>query len=301
MSLPPAGRPAPSTRDGVRSVPAVDPRILAEARAELPPPLVTVDEPTAPVLLELVGLRKSFGTNQVLQGIDLQVRAGEFVAVLGANGSGKSTALRCVVGLLDADGGTVKVGDVALDPQHRERTAEARRLVAMVFQQIHLVRRRSVIDNVCCGALGRLPLWRSLTPMLFPQDVRVEAMRCLDRVGLASRAGERAGRLSGGQQQRVAIARALCQRASVVLADEPVSALDPAAAENVVALLRDLARDGYAVVAVLHQPDLALRYADRVVGMLGGRVAVDKAPRYIRDEEIEHLYAPDRAAALEEL
>ena len=294
-------RPAPVTRAGARTVPTVDPEILAEARAELPPPLVTVDEPTAPVLLELVDLRKSFGQNEVLKGIELQVRAGEFVAILGANGSGKSTALRCVVGLLEADDGTIRVGDVVLDPKHRERTAEARRKVAMVFQQIHLVRRRSVLDNVCCGALGRLPLWRSLSPMLFPRDVRVEAMQCLDRVGLASRAAERAGRLSGGQQQRVAIARALCQRATVVLADEPVSALDPAAADNVVTLLRDLALEGYAVVAVLHQPDLALRYAHRVVGMLGGQVVLDKAPRYVRDDEIDRLYAPDRAAALEEL
>ncbi|WP_375483716.1 phosphonate ABC transporter ATP-binding protein [uncultured Jatrophihabitans sp.] len=252
-------------------------------------------------MLQLIDVRKSFAGVEVLKGIELQVRAGEFVAILGANGSGKSTALRCVVGLLEADDGTIRVADVALDPSHRERTSEARRKVAMVFQQIHLVRRRSVLDNVCCGALGRLRWWRSLSPALFPRDVRLEAMRCLDRVGLAERAGERAGRLSGGQQQRVAIARALCQRATVVLADEPVSALDPAAADNVVGLLRDLAQEGYAVVAVLHQPELALRYADRVVGLLGGRVVIDKAPRYVRDDEIDRLYAPDRAAALEEL
>lgn len=302
MTYPPTeSRPARPEPGRARATPAVDPKILAEARAEMPPPLVTVDESTAPVLLELINVRKAFGGNEILKGIDLQVRAGEFVAILGANGSGKSTALRCVVGLLEADDGTIRVRDVPLDRRNREQTAKARREVAMVFQQIHLVRRRAVIDNVCCGALGRLPLWRSLTPLLFPRAVRVEAMRCLDRVGLAERAGERAGRLSGGQQQRVAIARALCQRASVVLADEPVSALDPAAADNVVALLRDLALEGYAVAAVLHQPELALRYAHRVVGLLDGRVAIDKAPRYVRDDEIERLYAADHAAALEEV
>jgi phosphonate transport system ATP-binding protein len=164
----------------------------------------------------------------------------------------------------------------------------------MVFQKIHLVGRRSALDNVCAGALGRLPLRQSLTPLLFPHDLRQEAMACLDRVGLADRAATPARKLSGGQQQRVAIARVLCQRAHVVLADEPVSALDPAAAEQVVALLADLARDGLAVVAVLHQPPLALRFADRIVGLLHGRVVLDTASGSVGSDDIEHLYAPER-------
>lgn len=199
-------------------------------------------------MLTIRGLRKSFGGRTVLDGFDLTVGAGEFVALLGPNGSGKSTALRCVVGLETPDGGSVEVNGTA----------------AMVFQKIHLVGRRSALDNVCSGALGRLPLHRSL---LFGQDVREEAVRCLDRVGLADRALDRCARLSGGQQQRVAIARALCQRANVILADEPVSALDPQAAVQVMELLVDLARDGMAVVAVLHQPELARTYAHRIVEM----------------------------------
>ncbi len=199
-------------------------------------------------MLAIRGLRKSFGGRTVLDGFDLRVEAGEFVALLGPNGSGKSTALRCVVGLETPDGGTIEVGGNA----------------AMVFQKIHLVGRRTALDNVCSGALGRLPLHRSL---MFGQDVREEAMRCLDRVGLADRALDRCARLSGGQQQRVAIARALCQRANVILADEPVSALDPQAAVQVMELLVDLAADGMAVIAVLHQPELARTYAHRIVEM----------------------------------
>lgn len=199
-------------------------------------------------MLAIRGLRKSFGGRVVLDGFDLSVEAGEFVALLGPNGSGKSTALRCVVGLETPDGGSIDVGGNA----------------AMVFQKIHLVGRRSALDNVCSGALGRLPLRHSL---FFSHDVREEAMRCLDRVGLADRALDRCARLSGGQQQRVAIARALCQRANVILADEPVSALDPQAAVQVMELLVDLANEGLAVVAVLHQPDLARTYAHRIVEM----------------------------------
>ncbi|MEU0885486.1 ATP-binding cassette domain-containing protein [Lentzea sp. NPDC005914] len=199
-------------------------------------------------MLAVSGLRKSFGGRTVLDGFDLRVEAGEFVALLGPNGSGKSTALRCVVGLETPDGGSVEVSGNA----------------ALVFQKIHLVGRRNALDNVCSGALGRLPLHRSLT---FPHEVREEAMQCLDRVGLADRALDRCARLSGGQQQRVAIARALCQRANVILADEPVSALDPQAAVQVMELLVDLAAEGIAVVAVLHQPELARTYAHRIVEM----------------------------------
>nr|WP_062330638.1 ATP-binding cassette domain-containing protein [Herbidospora sakaeratensis] len=225
-------------------------------------------------MLEVAGLRKSYAGRVVLDDFDLVVRPGELVALLGANGCGKSTALRCVAGLETPDGGRV-----VMDGRP-----------AMVFQQIHLVKRRSALDNVCAGALGRLPLRHSLAPVLFPRDLREEAMTCLDRVGLASRAGEPAGRLSGGQQQRVAIARALCQRARVVLADEPVSALDPSAADQVVALLADLAHAQHlAVGAVLHQPALARRYADRVVGMVSGRAVVDAPPADIADLDV--LYA----------
>jgi phosphonate transport system ATP-binding protein len=131
--------------------------------------------------------------------------------------------------------------------------------------------------------------------VVFARAVREEAMACLDRVGLADRAAERVRDLSGGQQQRVAIARALCQRASVILADEPVSALDPASAEQVLRLLRALAHEErLAVACVLHQPDLARRHADRVVGLLHGRVAFDRSPGGLDAADIDHLYAPER-------
>ncbi|MCR3721271.1 MULTISPECIES: phosphonate ABC transporter ATP-binding protein [Prauserella salsuginis group] len=226
--------------------------------------------------LRISNLRKSFGEHRVLDGIDVDVRAGEFVAVLGANGCGKSTALRCVVGLERPD-----AGEITVDGRP-----------AMVFQRIHLVNRRSALDNVCAGALGRLPLRRSLSPRLFPRELREEAMWCLERVGLADHAGRRTGRLSGGQQQRVAIARALCQRTNVLLADEPVSALDPSAAVRISELLASLAAEGLAVVAVLHQPQLAVRCADRIVGLSGGQVTVDAPTGAVSSAELDALYVP---------
>ncbi|MDJ0392473.1 ATP-binding cassette domain-containing protein [Rhodococcus sp. G-MC3] len=237
--------------------------------------------------LSIRGLRTSFGARTVLHGVDLDVHAGELVGVLGANGSGKSTMLRCVVGLTSVDGGTIEIGGESALVRDRVRRA------AMVFQQIHLVGRRSVLDNVCAGALGRLSLRRSWSTAVFGRDLREEAMGCLDRVGLADRAHDRADRLSGGQQQRVAIARALCQRAPVLLADEPVSALDPASAEQVMTLLASLASDGIAVAAVLHQPDLARRHCHRMVGLDQGRIAFSCASYDLDDDTITALYSPD--------
>ncbi|NWJ71902.1 ATP-binding cassette domain-containing protein [Pseudonocardia sp. ICBG1122] len=241
-------------------------------------------------MLAVRGARVRYGDREVLHGVDVDVHAGELLAVLGANGSGKSTLLRAAAGL------TPHLGRVLVDGRPRGRLD-----VALVFQRIHLVTRRTVLDNVCAGALGRLPLRSSLVPSLFPRALREEAMGCLDRVGLADRAHDRAGSLSGGQQQRVAVARALCQRARVLLADEPVSALDPAAAEQVLGLLAELAHtERLAVLAVLHQPGLAARYADRVVGLRSGHVVLDGPPggdvRALYPDAADHR---EPAAALE--
>ncbi|MEV4613122.1 ATP-binding cassette domain-containing protein [Kitasatospora sp. NPDC049258] len=236
-------------------------------------------------MLVLSGITVRYGPREVLRGVDVTVPRGEFLAVLGANGCGKSTLLRAAAGLEPVAEGTVTVDGRAGDPL----------ALAMVFQQIHLVHRRTVLDNVCAGALGRLPLRHSLHPRLFPRELREEAMACLDRVGLADRAHDRADRLSGGQQQRVAVARALCQRPEVILADEPVSALDPAASEQVLALLTELAhQEGLAVVAVLHQPVLAARHADRVIGLRDGRVLLDGPP----DQNLDILYQPALAESV---
>lgn len=244
-----------------------------------------------PAVLSVRGLHKAFGGRTVLSGFDLDVAAGEVVALLGANGSGKSTALKCMVGLTKPDAGQVQVDAVdVLDDSRRAQRARTR--IAMVFQQIHLVTRRTSLDNVCAGALGRLPLSRSWSTLVIPRQVREEAMACLDRVGMADRAHDRVGSLSGGQQQRVALARALCQRAAVVLADEPVSALDPSAAERVMEVMTEIARtENIAVVTVLHQPELAQRHADRLVGLSEGRIVFAEPAAAVSLEQIAALYA----------
>ncbi|WP_278373460.1 ATP-binding cassette domain-containing protein, partial [Brevibacterium casei] len=145
-------------------------------------------------LLRVSGLAVAYGPTTVLDDVSFDVAPGELLAFLGANGSGKSTTLRAVAGLTPHQGGEIEIGGEHGRP-------------AMVFQKIPLVARRSVLDNVCAGALARMPVAASLHPWFYPAEIRREAMVALDRVGLADKAPLRAGTLSGGQQQRVAIAR----------------------------------------------------------------------------------------------
>lgn len=228
-----------------------------------------------------------------LQDMNLSVQAGEMVVVLGSNGSGKSTFMKCVVGLNRPTTGTVEVAGRDLASLSGKALREARMPLALISQHANLVRRRSVLANVCCGSLGR---HRTLATVLgrVPREEVEPALGYLAEVGLADLAGQRAGTLSGGQAQRVAVARALAQLPQVLLADEPVASLDPEAADEVMRLLRRLAsEDGLAVVCVLHQPDLATRYADRLVGLRRGRTEFDRPASAVSTREIADLYVAD--------
>jgi phosphonate transport system ATP-binding protein len=196
--------------------------------------------------LVVQGLGAALGGRAVLRDVSLDVAAGEMVALTGPSGAGKTTLLRAIAGLLPASGTILAPGRPAL-----------------VFQQHALANRLSARDNVLVGGLGRIGFWRAAL-RLWPRAEAAAAEACLARVGLEGLGARRADRLSGGQRQRVAIARALHQRARILLADEPVASLDPTLAEEVLGLLRDIARrDGLAVLVSLHQHDLAARYADR--------------------------------------
>ena len=241
----------------------------------------------APLGLELREVCKAFGQRRVLDGVSLAVRKGEFVALLGSSGAGKTTLIKCMTGLLVPDQGEVYVGG-------REVAAMRgidRRRVAVVFQQFNLVRRLSALDNVLAGRLGYVPAWRGLARRFEPAD-RLLAMECLDRVGLLAQAGQRADTLSGGQQQRVAIARALAQRADLIVADEPVASLDPVTGAGILELLARIgAEQGVAVVCSLHQLHLAQRYAHRLVGLAGGRKVLDGPVDDVDEVATQALYA----------
>jgi phosphonate transport system ATP-binding protein len=241
--------------------------------------------------IEADGLGMRYPSGRLaLAGACLSVEAGEMVVVLGHNGSGKSTMLRCIAGMLHPTSGNVRVAGQELTRLAGRALAEARMALGIVFQHAALVRRRSVLANVLCGTLGR---HRTLATAFgrLPRDEMGLAMECLEEVGLAPFSQQRAGTLSGGQAQRAAIARALAQRPKAILADEPVASLDPEAAEEIMRLLRRLAtEDGLAVLCVLHQPALAQRYADRILGLRNGHTVFQERAGAVGPAEIAGLY-----------
>jgi len=236
-------------------------------------------------------LTKRYGdTVTALFDVSFSVEPGEFVAVLGPSGAGKTTLFRCLTGLSRPDGGSVLVRGRDICAIRGRELRAARQDVALIFQQFNLVRRLTALHNVLAGRLARLPTWRVVLRRFARAD-RQRALACLYAVGLLDRAYARADQLSGGQQQRVAIARALAQEATVILADEPVASLDPESAAAVLDTLRVVARAGVAVVASLHQVHLATAYADRIIALRAGRVIEDAPMARLDASAFEQIYA----------
>jgi phosphonate transport system ATP-binding protein len=247
-------------------------------------------------VLEVRGLSLRYPNGKLaLAEFDITVRPGELVIVLGGNGSGKTTLLRCITRTLQPTEGSGRVNGTDLAPLDGEKLRRARLELALISQHGSLIKRRSVLANVATGALGRYNSWFTALGGLPAEELRL-AHGYLGEVGLAPLARQRAGTLSGGQAQRVAIARGLAQRPRALLADEPVASLDPEAAEDIMKLLRRLAReDNLAVLCVLHQIELAYTYADRVVGIRDGRRAFDLPRAQLSREQMRGLYLSEAA------
>jgi polar amino acid transport system ATP-binding protein len=240
-------------------------------------------------VLRINNLRKDFSGVEVLRGIDLEVRTGETVAILGSSGSGKSTLLRCVNCLEAASGGSIEVdGDImgykrekngALRRLSESRVAVQRRKVGMVFQNFNLFPHWTALENISDGPRSVLGLSK--------EDARERGMALLKRVGLQDRASAYPRQLSGGQQQRVAIARALALEPTLLLFDEPTSALDPENVGEVMDVMRDLADSGSTMLVVTHEIGFARAAADRVVFMDDGVILEQGTPSEVFDHSRE--------------
>jgi polar amino acid transport system ATP-binding protein len=219
--------------------------------------------------ITVTGLRKSFGTNEVLKGIDATVGEGEVVCVIGPSGSGKSTFLRCLNKLEDITAGHVVVDGFDLaDP--KVDINEVRRHIGMVFQHFNLFPHMTVAENIM---LAPVELKKASK-----DQAREQALALLEKVGLREKADARPASLSGGQKQRVAIARALAMNPGIMLFDEATSALDPEMVGEVLQVIKDLARSGMTMVLVTHEMGFAREVADRVIFMADGVVCEEGAP-----------------------
>ena len=253
-------------------------------------------------ILEIHDLQTSYGSVPVLRGIDLDVKQGEFVGVIGLSGAGKSTLLRSINRLIEVEAGSILAPAALLDGRaghavdilhlSNSQLRRVRRRIGMIFQQFNIVKRLSVIENVLSGGLGYQSAWRS-TLRIFSQEERRRALINLKRVGLLDHAYKRADELSGGEQQRVAIARTLMQEPAIILADEPVSSLDPKLSRVVLDILKRVCReDGITALVSLHTLDLTREYADRVVGLKDGRKVFDGTPEELTVTFVDAVYGP---------
>ncbi|QRY79120.1 ATP-binding cassette domain-containing protein [Pseudomonas sp. PDNC002] len=245
--------------------------------------------------LKLTGVEHIHANGQrSLAGIDLAVGTGERVAIIGPSGAGKTTLLRILATALKPSAGHYELLDVqpwSLGAAARQRL---RARIALVHQAPPLPPRQRVVTAVLAGRLGQWPLWKSLASLVYPLD-SAGARSELQRLDLSDKLFERCDQLSGGQLQRVGIARALYQHAEVLLADEPVSAMDPVLAGHTLGVLtREAQNRGVTLLASLHAVDLALEHFPRIVGVRDGRIAFDKATQNVTPEDLRALYANEQ-------
>ncbi|MEW5956442.1 MAG: phosphonate ABC transporter ATP-binding protein [Chloroflexota bacterium] len=243
-------------------------------------------------MLEIKNLSKVYddGT-RALDNVSFTVQDGEFLVIIGLSGSGKSTLLRCINRLIEPT-----AGQIILDGVDITAAAELRRIrrdIGMIFQHFNLVKRSSVIRNVLAGRLGYVNPWLSLLGIFSKEDWE-RARQALELVGISEKAGNRADALSGGQQQRVGIARALMQEPKLLLADEPVSALDPATSHSVLKYIEQINKQkGVTVLCSLHFLSLARTYASRIIALKDGQMMFDGSPDEIDDARFKEIYGED--------
>ena len=224
------------------------------------------------IVVQITDLHKNYGDLEVLKGIDLTVRRGEKVVVLGPSGSGKSTMLRCINALEDADSGSIKVAGQEITDR-KININKVREHLGMVFQRFNLWPHKTVLENVMLGQM--------VVSGKSKEEAEKRAHETLTRVGLGDKADQYPVRLSGGQQQRVAIARTLAMDPKVILFDEPTSALDPELVGEVLAVMKSLAEEGMTMIVVTHEITFAREVADRVIFMDGGVIVEQGSPEEV--------------------
>ena len=234
-----------------------------------------------------------------LKNVSLEIEQGEFVAIIGLSGAGKSTLIRTINRVHDISEGTLTVDGVNVRGLKGKALRQFRRGVGMIFQSFNLVTRTTVINNVLTSNIPDLPFWRVLLGA-YPKEHKVAALEALDKVGILEKAYTRVDQLSGGQQQRVALARTLAQNPKIILADEPVAALDPVTAKQVMDDFRRINREmNISVLINIHHVDLALEYCDRVIGIRAGEVVYDGPSSEVTQEVLDRIYCGQEIGKME--
>lgn len=242
-------------------------------------------------MLKIEGLSKTYGNGTAaLREVSFSIEPGEFVVVLGKSGSGKSTLMRCINRIVEPTSGKVFLDGEEVTGASKGRLRELRKKMGMIFQQYNLIPRYSVQANALMGRLGWNSSIASIMNCFSDEDV-ARSSQVLDRLGLADKASHRSEELSGGQQQRVGLARALLQGPELILADEPVSSLDPASSRQIMELLTEFnEKDGVTLLCNLHLPALAREFGSRILALSEGRVIYDGPAGDLSETELHAFY-----------
>ena len=242
-----------------------------------------------------------FQSTRALDNVSLEIASGEHVALIGPSGSGKTTLLRTLNGAQSLTNGEVSVNGLALTGLTSKDLRNIRLSIGWIPQSLGLVPNLRVIQNLMLSSSGRSSLWQLLRKLTYPSRVdQLSALEHLDRVGIGEKLFERTSSLSGGQQQRVAIARTLFQNPTCILADEPVSAADPARAVDLVKLLTELATEnGVSLVMSIHNLELARRFFPRLIGLRGGKVVFDSKPEDLSQSQANSLFSLSESEILD--
>ena len=248
-------------------------------------------------MIEFDHVSKVYANGTVgLDDVTLTIQDGEFVAIIGRSGAGKSTLLRTVNRMHQITSGKLTVNGTDVSALSGKRLRKFRRGIGMVFQSFNLVTRTSVIKNVLSACVPDMPFWRVLLGAFRKED-KIKALESLEKVGILDKAYVRADQLSGGQQQRVALARTLTQDPQIILADEPVSALDPVTARQVMQDCVSINQEmGISILLNIHHVELALEYADRIIGIRSGRIVYDGPSANVDQAVLDTIYADEAPA-----
>jgi phosphonate transport system ATP-binding protein len=258
-------------------------------------------------MIEFIHAGKTYPNGvQGLKDVNLKIEQGEFVAIIGLSGAGKSTLIRTINRMIDVTAGKVIVDGVDVMTLRGKSLRRFRRHIGMIFQSFNLVTRSTVVKNVLTSMVPDMSFFRALFG-IFTSKQELAALAALDKVGILDKAYTRCDQLSGGQQQRVALARTLNQNPSVILADEPVAALDPVTANQVMCDFKRINKEMNITILInIHHVDLALDFADRVVGIRSGEIVYDGPVKDVTQEVLDAIYngapvpkAADEQTALE--
>lgn len=235
-----------------------------------------------------------------LDHVNLTIEQGEFVGIIGLSGAGKSTLLRSINRMHDISTGELQVNGNEVKNLKGRQLRRFRRNIGMIFQSFNLVNRTIVIRNVLMAKVPDMPFWRVLLGIFSKKD-KINALECLDKVGILEKAYIRADQLSGGQQQRVALARTLAQNPQIILADEPVAALDPVTAKQVMDDFKKINKEmNISILINIHHVELALEYAERIIGIRAGKIVYDGPSANVTQEVLNMIYEGKLPNASEE-